>query len=233
MSAACENYKADTGVYRSSKRASGRDLDGLDPSTTNLDDYKMPFTLHVRPNFSEISTSSGTPDTGVRSYMTFKPTLLLRDDMSNPPSSTNQVTAIRDPFGNSYGYSTARAANPSGNAGYNPTFDLWTGSLMGADRNGSDHSGLKTGRTRPGSDTDALQIADDGNYPSVVRTTTSTRRLGLCSSIEPFGRSAEFRRAETMRLDLRRVDSHRFHQIALYAVGTALAQIQIVFKRAE
>ena len=68
----------------------------------------------------------GTPDTGVRSYMTFKPNSLLRVNISNPPSSTNQVTAIRDSFGNSYGYSTAKASNPNGTVGYNPTFDLWS-----------------------------------------------------------------------------------------------------------
>ncbi|PYJ99069.1 MAG: hypothetical protein DME68_04800 [Verrucomicrobia bacterium] len=44
--------------------------------------------------------------------------------MSNPPSSSNLVTAIRDPFGNSYGYSTANASGAA--FGYNPTFDLWS-----------------------------------------------------------------------------------------------------------
>jgi type II secretory pathway pseudopilin PulG len=123
MSAACENYKADTGVYPSSTGVGG--TDALNPSTTNLDDYKMP-SRYMYGQISGDLDFNGTPDTGVRSYMNFKPTSLLRDDMSNPPSSTNPVTAIRDPFGNSYGYSTARAANPSGNVGYNPTFDLWT-----------------------------------------------------------------------------------------------------------
>jgi hypothetical protein len=40
--------------------------------------------------------------------------------------TTYTVNYIRDPFGNSYGYSTAQAANPGGTAGYNPTFDLWS-----------------------------------------------------------------------------------------------------------
>jgi type II secretory pathway pseudopilin PulG len=123
ISAACENYKADNAVYPNSTGTGG--TDGLDPSTTNLDDYKMP-SRYIYGQISGDLDFNGTPDTGVRSYMTFKPTLLLRDDMSNPPSSTNPVTAIRDPFGNSYGYSTAKAANPSGTVGYNPTFDLWT-----------------------------------------------------------------------------------------------------------
>ena len=123
MSAACENYKADTGVYPSSTGVGG--TDGLDPSTTNLDDYKMP-SRYMYGQISGDLDFNGTPDIGVRSYMTFKPTSLLRDDMSNPPSSTNPVTAIRDPFGNSYAYSTAKAANPGGAIGFNPTFDLWS-----------------------------------------------------------------------------------------------------------
>jgi prepilin-type N-terminal cleavage/methylation domain-containing protein len=121
MSAALESYKADNATYP--RDASSTDL--LDPTTTNVDNYKT----SCRYMYGQVSGDrdfDGTPDTGVRSYMTFKPNSLLRDDMSNPPSSTNPVTAIRDPFGNSYGYSTAKAANPGGTVGYNPTFDLWT-----------------------------------------------------------------------------------------------------------
>jgi hypothetical protein len=44
--------------------------------------------------------------------------------MLSPPGGVGTVTAIRDPFGNSYGYSTAQQANPS--QGFNPTFDLWS-----------------------------------------------------------------------------------------------------------
>ena len=123
MSAACENYKADNGVYPNSTGAGG--TDGLDPLTTNVTNYENP----CRYTYGEISGDrdfNGTPDTNARPYMAFKDTSLLRADMSNPPSSTNPVTAIRDPFGNSYGYSTAKAANPSGAIGFNPTFDLWS-----------------------------------------------------------------------------------------------------------
>lgn len=123
MSAACENYKADNAVYPNSNGSGG--TDGLDPSTTNLANYEMP----CRYLYGEISGDrdfNGAPDTNARPYMAFKEISLLRADMSNPPSSTNQVTAIRDPFGNSYGYSTAKAANPGGAIGFNPTFDLWS-----------------------------------------------------------------------------------------------------------
>jgi type II secretory pathway pseudopilin PulG len=120
MSAACESYKADNGIYPRSP-----DTDSLNPTTTNLVDYKTPC-LFMYGALSGDGNFDGTPDTGARSYMTFKPASLLRDDMSSPPSLSNPVTAIRDPFGNSYGYSTAKAADPSSAFGYNPTFDLWT-----------------------------------------------------------------------------------------------------------
>jgi len=123
ISAACENYKADNAVYPNNTGTGG--TDGLDPLTTTLANYEMP----CRYMYGEISGDrdfNGTPDTNARPYMAFKEISLLRADMSNPPSSSNPVTAIRDPFGNSYGYSTAKAANPSGTIGFNPTFDLWS-----------------------------------------------------------------------------------------------------------
>jgi type II secretory pathway pseudopilin PulG len=120
ISAACESYKADNGIYPTSP-----DTDGLNPTDTNLSNYLTP----CRYTYGELTADrdfDGTADTGSRSYLSLKPGSLLRSDMSNPPSSSNQVTAIRDPFGNSYGYSTAKASNPTGNIGYNPTFDLWS-----------------------------------------------------------------------------------------------------------
>jgi prepilin-type N-terminal cleavage/methylation domain-containing protein len=118
MSAACESYKADNGVYPRSATT-----DGLDPTTSNIANYKTP-SRDMYGLISGDGTFDGTPDAGARSYMTFKPNSLLRDDMSNPPSPSNPVRAIRDPFGNSYGYSTMKASG--GANGYNPTFDLWT-----------------------------------------------------------------------------------------------------------
>jgi prepilin-type N-terminal cleavage/methylation domain-containing protein len=118
MSSACENYKADNGIYPRSVST-----DGLDPTTTNLTNYNTPS----RDTYGLISGDAdfdGTLDAGARSYMTFKPNSLLRADMSNPPSASNPVIGIRDPFGNSYGYSTMKASG--GANGYNPTFDLWT-----------------------------------------------------------------------------------------------------------
>src|SRR5262245_37978426 len=118
MSAALENYRADNAAY-----PTNTDTNGLDPTTGAISNYKAP-SRYMYGELSGDRDFNGTPDTGARSYMTFKPALLLRDDMSNPPSSTNRVTAICDPFANSYGYSTMKASG--GVNGYNPTFDLWS-----------------------------------------------------------------------------------------------------------
>src|SRR5467141_1035660 len=74
MSAALESYKADNAAYP--RDASSTDL--LDPTTTNVDNYKT----SCRYMYGQVSGDrdfNGTPDTGVRSYMTFKPNSLLRD----------------------------------------------------------------------------------------------------------------------------------------------------------
>ena len=117
MSAACENYKADNGIYP------------RDNTTSQYTD-----TLNARQNFDATQTvyqhasfylytqlsadSSGNRNPTGKSYMQFKPTMLL------PVGGIGTVIAISDPFGNSYGYSTMKASG--GANGFNPTFDLWT-----------------------------------------------------------------------------------------------------------
>ena len=67
------------------------------------------------------TTNGGrAPTSGAKTYFPFKPNQL------SPTDQTQPVTAIRDPFGNPYGYSTEKAATPGGNVGFNPTFDLWS-----------------------------------------------------------------------------------------------------------
>ena len=57
----------------------------------------------------------GQPDPAITSYMQFKP---------NQLGSNNSKMFVKDPFGNSYGYSTLHETDPS--KGFNPTFDLWS-----------------------------------------------------------------------------------------------------------
>ncbi len=140
MSAAVENYKADNGIYP-------RDCATTNQLNSANQGNPADYATASRYLYGEVTGDhdfDGSTDSGARSYMTLKPTSLLRADMSQPPSLSNPVTAIRDPFGNSYGYSTAYAnyldyqsqlsncAPPTPvPTGYNPSFDLWsTAGLM-------------------------------------------------------------------------------------------------------
>jgi general secretion pathway protein G len=117
MSAALESYKTDNGVY---------------PRDNTINQYTD--TLNAQQNFDATQPvyqhasfylytqlsgdSSGNRSPTGKSYMQFKPNMLL------PSGGSGTVIAMSDPFGNSYGYSTANQADPT--KGYNPTFDLWS-----------------------------------------------------------------------------------------------------------
>ncbi len=125
MSAALESYKADNGIYPTTTATNtlkaNSDTDASIHAAASLALYAELSGDHDANrtvNSSDDLTGGGvTPKT----YFAFKPTNL----MPAPPLTTT-VTAIRDPFGNSYGYSTVKAFAPSGADGYNPTFDLWS-----------------------------------------------------------------------------------------------------------
>jgi type II secretory pathway pseudopilin PulG len=134
MSAALESYKADNGVYP-------RDCPTTNQLNSTNDGNPVDYATACRYMYAELTGDrnfDGSTDSGAKSYVTFNPTSMLRADMSQPPSLSNPVTAVRDPFGNSYGYSTAYAnyvdyqngvsscSPPTASPGYNPTFDLWT-----------------------------------------------------------------------------------------------------------
>jgi general secretion pathway protein G len=111
MAAALESYKADNAAY-----PNNADTNGLDPKTNgNPSTYSL-ASFYLYTQLSGDSSGNRSP-TG-KSYMEFKPKMLL------PAGGTGTVTAIADPFGNSYGYSTANQTDPT--KGYNPTFDLWS-----------------------------------------------------------------------------------------------------------
>jgi type II secretory pathway pseudopilin PulG len=127
MSAACESYKADNGIYpRDTTNSTTDNLAALtanptpDPRPTSYDPNDSRYSAASFYLYGQLSGNpSGDRSTYTqRSYFQFKPSML------SPHGGTGTVTAIRDPFGNSYGYSTAQQANPS--YGFNPTFDLWS-----------------------------------------------------------------------------------------------------------
>jgi type II secretory pathway pseudopilin PulG len=118
MSAACENYKADNGVYPSNANTNGLDARMMGNPTGTTDPTYSNTSVYLYITLSGDTNANRNP-TG-KSYMSFKPNMLL------PPGGSGNVTAIADPFGNSYGYSTIRAATQDTTKGYNPTFDLWS-----------------------------------------------------------------------------------------------------------
>lgn len=112
MSAACENYKADNAVYPGDPTVT----DSLDATAAiNMANYQA-ASQYMYGQIAGDPDFDGVPNSNSKAYMQFKPSMLGTD--------TNNKVYPRDPFGNSYGYSTRMAA--TGTGGYNPTFDLWS-----------------------------------------------------------------------------------------------------------
>lgn len=147
LSTAAENYRADNGIYpRSAKTDLVNPRTDGDPGSTN----KTLYTDSSRDLYAMLSgqvTAVGQPNVGasvlyppptfaagLRNYWgDLKPSMLGGKNSNGTFSSG--VTAINDPWGFSYGYSTAYQADAEANAatasyqpakGYNPTFDLWS-----------------------------------------------------------------------------------------------------------
>ena len=117
MSAALESYKADNGNYPSDASTIALTPTNTDPATYQAASSSL---------YKLISgDADGDRTVEQKSYLAFKSNMLLP-----APPSTAAVVAIRDPFGNSYGYSTAKNPEANPNAatatGYNPTYDLWS-----------------------------------------------------------------------------------------------------------
>jgi prepilin-type N-terminal cleavage/methylation domain-containing protein len=107
MSAALENYKTDNGVYPSDITIDARTIgDPAQYQTASATLFK---------NLSGDLNGDGQSDLGMTSYMAFKP---------NQTGGTTAPFFVKDPFGNSYGYSTIVQTDST--KGYNPTFDLWS-----------------------------------------------------------------------------------------------------------
>src|SRR5256884_728487 len=119
MSAACESYKADNGTYPRGPATAITIGSVTIPAnvTDSLDARTMGNpTSNTNPTYGETSLylytllsgdSTGNRSATGKSYMQFKPNMLL------PAGGTGTVIAISDPFGNSYGYSTANQVDPN------------------------------------------------------------------------------------------------------------------------
>jgi prepilin-type N-terminal cleavage/methylation domain-containing protein len=118
ISAALENYKADNGIYPRSTAS-----DNLDAKTSSNPTSYQAACGEFYAQLIGDSDYNDITDSGSKSYMTFKPNMKGVPDKTKPASSSNKTFA-QDPFGSSYGYSTAYQYNSLN--GYNPTFDLWS-----------------------------------------------------------------------------------------------------------
>lgn len=143
---ALESYKADNGDYPddiNSKNISPQvDVNptagsgGFNPKyqSSSLTLFAALSGTSVAPGATSVQRS---PNPGTKTYFIFKSNQLWP---KNPIDPNAPVTALVDPFGNPYGYSTAQhdaildansgsgngSAAPATNVGYNPTFDLWS-----------------------------------------------------------------------------------------------------------
>jgi type II secretory pathway pseudopilin PulG len=112
ISAACENYKADNGVYP--QEAASTDV--LDAKVSGDPGTYQASSLYLYKQLSGDSAANRNPT--AKSYMVFKANMLF------PADQTQNVQYIQDPFRYSYGYSTANQVDAT--KGHNPTFDLWS-----------------------------------------------------------------------------------------------------------
>jgi prepilin-type N-terminal cleavage/methylation domain-containing protein len=129
MSAACESYKADNGIYpRDTTNNTTDTLNARFDSDPSVTPFPNVYQNASRFLYGELSGDRNfnnvidAAEQANRAYFTFKPQML--DGPKDTNGNLTAVSYIRDPFGNSYGYSTANQADPT--KGYNPTFDLWS-----------------------------------------------------------------------------------------------------------
>ena len=142
MAAACENYKADMGGYPRDIAPENSEESHTDALCPVLDGNPL-VEKYQKANLVLYKALSGDNDADGKSkekpYCEFSPNQLQKN-------AAGEIKYIRDPFGNSYGYSTTGAStdefyrsqlqkNPAArrppSGGFNPTFDIWsTGGMI-------------------------------------------------------------------------------------------------------
>ncbi len=149
LAQACESYKTDNGGYPQDTSVGGSSVtSSLDPRVTFVASNYVAACSFLYVQLSGDANANGVIDNGetATNYLPdfFKPSRLA--------GQSNNQTYILDPYGNSYGYSTAGlllqqeymaalstnasatkpTSNSAGTVGYNNTFDLWsTGGTSG------------------------------------------------------------------------------------------------------
>jgi len=148
ISSACESYKSDNGTFPRDIPASGSSVtDNISPKsdfTPTLSKYTA-SSLFLYGELSGDKNADGIPDDGAQRYMKEFDPRILNATRNTSTKAIIQVNYLQDPFGFSYGYSTAAAAveqnfqrdlklgksvtRPTGAQlpGFNPgSFDLWS-----------------------------------------------------------------------------------------------------------
>jgi Tfp pilus assembly protein PilE len=140
LSSAMESYRTDNGGYPQDATKT----DGLDPRTALSADSSLGAPYSRSSQFLYEQLTGDTTDTG-QMTKNYAPDFFRPSRLGGSKDASGKVTAvwyIMDPFGNSYGYSTAGLAfeqsyrqslatapttqRPSQSVGYNTTFDLWS-----------------------------------------------------------------------------------------------------------
>lgn len=127
MSLALESYRADHGIYPQSNALDPRA--NADPRTAAYQTSSQDLYAALTGQENGEGAPVWQPPADARSYMSFSPNMLAGVS-GRLADEAQDVQYLEDPYGFSYGYSTANSNDPS--QGYNPTFDLWsTGSRTG------------------------------------------------------------------------------------------------------
>jgi general secretion pathway protein G len=123
LSAALESYKADNGIYPRDN-TTNQYTDTLNaralPSPAASPSAYSNASFYLYTQLSGLDANQ-QPIANAKSYFSFQPRML---DGTRVNGNLTAVGTIRDPFGNSYGYSTANQNDST--KGFNPTYDLWS-----------------------------------------------------------------------------------------------------------
>lgn len=148
LSTACEAYRTDNGGYPQETAT-----DTLDARTaTSPTTYQTASLALYKALSGDTDLDGKTASTASETGKPYAPDFFRPNRFNSTFKTTGKVAFIVDPFGNSYGYSTAglkaeqdfraelatddKATRPETPKGYNSTFDLWsTGGATGSTDN--------------------------------------------------------------------------------------------------
>ena len=161
LSAACEAYKADNGSYPRTET----ETDLLDPRIEGVPSNYVRSCQILYTALSGDVDRNSVPDKDVARYFEFRPEMLSANRINGKiDTAAGSVRYIQDPWGNCYGYSTARGRDeedyiqavqlakqsmkktpdrPTKVRGYNTSFDLWSTGNSSSSQSSPNGGGLR------------------------------------------------------------------------------------------